>query len=75
LGDETIAVEDKVLVARTEGVHYSVGRPTRSLFSYWLSGESRVRRYRGPGKVLLVWTPYFNQRLAKSLGPRTYGNL
>lgn len=68
LGDETIAIEDKVLIARTEGVRYSVGRPTRSIFSYWLSGEKKVRKYRGPGKVLLVWTPYFNQRLARSLG-------
>jgi uncharacterized protein (AIM24 family) len=67
LGDETIAVEGKVVIARTEGVTYSVGRPTKSLLSYWLSGEDLVRRYRGPGKVLLVWTPYWNQKLYQAI--------
>lgn len=58
LGDETISVEGKLVIARTADVKYRVVRPTRSLLSYWLSGEEYLRQYRGPGKVLLVSTPY-----------------
>ena len=58
LGHETISVEGKLVIARTADVRYRVVRPTRSLVSYWLSGEEYLRQYRGPGKVLLVSTPY-----------------
>ena len=64
LGDEVISVEGKLVIARTADVSYSVGRPTKSLFSYWLSGEEYHRQYRGPGKVLLVSTPYLNRGAA-----------
>jgi uncharacterized protein (AIM24 family) len=61
LGDEMISVEGKLVIARTADVSYEVARPTRSLFSYMLSGETFHRRYRGPGKVLLVSTPYMRR--------------
>ncbi len=61
LGSETISVEGKLVIARTADVAYRVARPTRSLFSYWLSGEQYHRQYKGPGKVLLVSTPYFKR--------------
>jgi uncharacterized protein (AIM24 family) len=61
LGDEMISVEGKLVIARTADVVYDVARPTRSLFSYMLSGEEYHRRYRGPGKVLLVSTPYMRR--------------
>lgn len=64
LGNETIAVEGKLIIARTAGVKYKVSRPTKSYLSYWLSGEKYVRKYTGPGRVLLVSTPYLNRRLA-----------
>jgi uncharacterized protein (AIM24 family) len=72
LGEETIAVEGKAIIARTAGVRYAIGRPTRSLLGFWLSGEELVRRYTGPGKVLLSSTPYWNERLyraARGEGP------
>jgi uncharacterized protein (AIM24 family) len=67
LGNETISVEGKLVIARTADVIYRVGNPTKSLFSYWLSGEEYVRQYTGPGKVLLVSTPYLNRRLAATV--------
>ena len=67
LGDETIAVEGKIVIARTAGVGYKVGRPTKSIVSHWLSGEELVRKYTGPGKVLLVWTPYWNHRFYQAV--------
>jgi uncharacterized protein (AIM24 family) len=66
LGNETFATEDKIVIARTAGVKYRIGRPTRSYFSYWLSNERHVRKYTGPGKVLVASTPYVNRRLAAS---------
>lgn len=63
LGNETISVEGKLVIARTAGVRYRFGRPTRSLFSFWLSGESYVRKYTGPGKVLLVSIRYLNRQV------------
>lgn len=61
LGDEMISVEGKLVIARTADVSYEVARPTKSRFSYMLSGEQYHRRYRGPGKVLLVSTPYMRR--------------
>ena len=61
LGHETISVEGKLVIARTADVSYRVVRPTKSLFSFWLSGEEYLRQYRGPGKVLLVSTPYLRR--------------
>lgn len=61
LGHETIAVEGKLVIARTADVGYRVVRPTTSLLSHWLSGEDYLRQYRGPGKVLLVSTPYLRR--------------
>ena len=67
LGNETIAVEGKLIIARTAGVKFRFGNPTKSLFSYWLSGEKYVRKYTGPGKVLLASTPYLNRRLTAGM--------
>jgi uncharacterized protein (AIM24 family) len=61
LGNETISVEGKLVIARTANVGFKVVRPTKSYFSYWLSGEEFLRQYKGPGKVLLVATRYFKR--------------
>ena len=61
LGHETISVEGKLVIARTADVSYRVVRPTKSLLSFWLSGEEYLRQYRGPGKILLVSTPYLRR--------------
>jgi uncharacterized protein (AIM24 family) len=66
LGEESISVEGKVVIARTAGVGYRIRRPTRSLLGFWLSGEQFVRTYTGPGRVLLAWTPYWNERLYRA---------
>ncbi|QIG50377.1 AIM24 family protein [Nordella sp. HKS 07] len=71
LGNESISVEGKLIIARTAGVGYKVANPARSYFRYWLSREKFVRRYTGPGKVLLVSTPYLNRRLAAGLAPES----
>jgi uncharacterized protein (AIM24 family) len=67
LEGDTIAVEGKIVIARTTDLSYSIRRPTRSLIGYWLSGEDLVRSYSGFGKVLLSTTPYWNQQLLQRL--------
>lgn len=69
LGNETISVDGKLVIARTADVRFRVKRPTKSLFSYWLSGEELHRQYRGPGKVLLVSTPYFRWDAESATAP------
>lgn len=61
--DDTIGVEGKLVIGRTASVQYKVARPTKSLLSYWLSGEQMMRRYSGTGKILLVSTSYWNMGL------------
>jgi uncharacterized protein (AIM24 family) len=63
LRDETMSVEGKLVIARTDGLRYRVRRPTRSLIGYWLSGEEMMRTYTGTGRVLVSTTPYWNQRM------------
>ena len=70
---EEMAVEGKLVVARTAGVNYSIRRAARSYLASYLSGESALSVYRGPGKILLCATPYWTTSLcggsrAKSIG-------
>jgi uncharacterized protein (AIM24 family) len=67
LRDESLSVEGKLVIARTEGLRYRVRRPTRSLIGYWLSGEEMMRTYSGTGRVLVSTTPYWNQRLLSAM--------
>jgi hypothetical protein len=47
LTGDTLAVEGKMVIARTEAIRCRVKRPTNSIVSYWLSGEELVRTYSG----------------------------
>jgi uncharacterized protein (AIM24 family) len=63
LGDEEIAFEGRYVIARSSRVHFSLRRPSRSLISSWLSRESILRVYRGPGRILVSTTPYWSSLL------------
>jgi uncharacterized protein (AIM24 family) len=67
LGDEEIAVEGRLVIARTSRVKYSVRRPSRSRVSSWLSRERLLRVYRGPGRILLSATPFWGQFLLEAM--------
>jgi uncharacterized protein (AIM24 family) len=60
LKGERLMVEGKVVLARTEGVDY-LRRRVSALVPSLLSGEPVMRVYRGTGKALVCWTPYWNQ--------------
>jgi uncharacterized protein (AIM24 family) len=63
LGDEEIAVEGGLVIARSSRVAFSVRRPSRGRISSWLSGEKLLRIYRGPGRILMSATPYWGKML------------
>ena len=67
LKGERLAVEGKQVIARTEGLSYTIRRPSRWLIGHWLSGEDLVRVYSGFGRVLLVTAPFWNQRILSAV--------
>lgn len=58
--DGEMLVKGGAVLGRTEGVQFSVRYPGTWLSSK-IAGESRVKVYSGKGKVLINWTPYWNQ--------------
>lgn len=66
LGDEEIAVEGGLVIARSSRVSFSIRRPSRGIVSSWLSGEKLLRIYRGPGRILMTTTPYWGKMLLGS---------
>jgi uncharacterized protein (AIM24 family) len=64
---EEMAVEGKLVIGRTDSIRYSIRRPTRSFLGSMLSGESALRVYRGPGRLLISSTPYWNSFLLSRL--------
>ena len=60
LDDSEIVVQGRLVLGRTDGLRYRVRRVT-GYFRALLSGEPLVRSYAGTGKVLVCWTPYWNQ--------------
>ena len=67
LGDEEFSVEGRIVIARSSHVRFSVRRPSRSRLSSWLSGETLLRVYKGPGRILVSATPYWGKLLATKL--------
>lgn len=70
LDNSRIAVEGKLVIARTLGLKYTVKRPTRSLIGFYLSREAMVRSYSGTGRVLICVTPFWSERLFKAVETR-----
>jgi len=61
--------EGKYVIGRTGDITYTVRRPTRSYFSYLLSGESYFRCFEGTGRLLVAATPYWRMRFQDSMRP------
>ncbi len=60
--DGEIKVQGRLVLGRTEGLKFKSQRAApfpRNL----ISGQDRLRVYEGTGKVLVSWTPYWNQHL------------
>jgi uncharacterized protein (AIM24 family) len=66
LKDERLLVEGKLVLARTESVDY-FRRRVSALVPSLISGEPVMRVYRGTGKALVCWTPYWNQQIVRMI--------
>jgi uncharacterized protein (AIM24 family) len=64
---EEIAVEGQLVIGRTARTGYQLRRAAKSILASMLSGESALRVYTGPGKVLLNSTPYWSNYIARSV--------
>jgi uncharacterized protein (AIM24 family) len=62
LKNSQFLAEGKYVIGRTGDITYTVRRPTRSYFSYLLSGESYFRCFEGTGRLLVAATPYWRMR-------------
>lgn len=67
LGDEEFACEGHKVIARSSRVQYSLRRPSDSFLSSWISGETMLRVYRGPGRILVSPSSYWNEVLLKAV--------
>lgn len=66
---ETLTVEDgemraqgRLVLGRTDGLVFRSQRSARFPRNF-ISGQKRMRAYQGTGKVLVCWTPYWNQHM------------
>ena len=67
-------VQGRLVLGRTDGLRFSSRRPASFLRSY-ISGQERLRVYSGSGKVLVCWTPYWNEQLLKTVAREPEGGI
>ena len=67
-------VQGRLVLGRTAGLRFSSRRPASFLRSY-ISGQERLRVYSGTGKVLVCWTPYWNEQLLKTVAREPEGGI
>jgi uncharacterized protein (AIM24 family) len=60
--ESELRVQGRLVLGRTAGLRFFSKRPTTFLRSF-ISGQRRLRVYRGTGRVLVCWTPYWNQHM------------
>lgn len=69
LNNETLVVAGDFVIGRTDGIKFTIRRPSKSYVSHLLSGEKYARIYEGTGKLLVCTTPYWRLRM-KTENPR-----
>jgi uncharacterized protein (AIM24 family) len=62
LHDEHLVVSSDYVIARTDGIRFTIGRAAKSLIAHWLSGDAPSYHYRGTGKLLVCPVPYWRNR-------------
>jgi uncharacterized protein (AIM24 family) len=60
---EPVVASDKIVIARTADVSYSIRRATKSYLAAYAAGEGLCRCYDGPGRVLVCYSPYWRYRI------------
>ena len=60
IDDAELKVQGRLVLGRTDGLKFSSQRSARFPRNL-ISGQQRMRVFTGTGKVLVSWTPYWNQ--------------
>ena len=60
INDGELKVQGRLVLGRTDGLRFS-SRRAASFPRNFISGQQRLRVFSGTGKVLVSWTPYWNQ--------------
>lgn len=77
---ETVEVEDelrvqgRLVLGRTRGPRFSLER-AGSIWAAPLLGQKRLRAFRGQGRALVCWTPYWNQHIYEMMTGGIQGSL
>ncbi len=66
--DGELVVRGRQVLARTDGLRFSVRRPAGFVQSI-IAGEKLARIYTGKGKALVCWTSYWNQYMHDKIAP------
>ena len=64
--DSDLRVQGRLVLGRTEGLRFSSRNPA-SFPRNLISGQKRLRVFSGTGKVLVCWTPYWNEHLYRRM--------
>jgi uncharacterized protein (AIM24 family) len=64
--DGALKVQGRLVLGRTDGLRYASQRSARFPRNL-ISGQRRLRVYSGSGKLLVCWTPYWNEHLYKRM--------
>ena len=63
LKDSRLVAAGKHVLARTQGLSYSVQRPTKTYLGRFLAQEDLARVYEGTGQLLVSFVPYWRYRM------------
>ena len=58
--DGELRVQGRLVLGRTDGLRFRSVRSARFPRNF-ISGQKRMRLFEGRGKVMVAWTPYWNQ--------------
>lgn len=66
--DAEMLVKGAIVLGRTTGLEYGVQR-AGSYAASLIAGEPLARSFKGTGKALVCWTPYWNQYIHDRMAP------
>lgn len=68
--DGEMRVQGRLVLGRTDGLRFHSERSAPFPRNF-ISGQRRMRVFRGTGKLLVCWTPYWNQHMYQNLTGET----
>jgi uncharacterized protein (AIM24 family) len=70
VADGAFRAQGRIVLGRTKGLKFTSDRPA-SFPRHWISGQSRLRVFEGTGKVLVCFTPFWNDFMYKKMTGET----